>query len=115
LHPVFISLDFPAVALLQSKVFSFASNPQPGSTGSCIYAPSDRVAQLYLKEPIYVFVAFYDSQDYGGDILTRLQTGIKVSHHPKNPSSELLLRYINSVEIFRIYFQMLILLIDSCL
>jgi hypothetical protein len=37
--------------------------------------PSDKVAQLYPPEPGSLFVAFYDSQGYGGGILTRLHTG----------------------------------------
>jgi hypothetical protein len=32
--------------------------------------PSDRMAQLYLQAPGSLFVAFYDSQGYGGGILT---------------------------------------------
>jgi hypothetical protein len=34
-------------------------------------SPSDRAAQLYPQAPGYLFVAFYDSQGYGGGILTR--------------------------------------------
>jgi hypothetical protein len=37
--------------------------------------PSDRVAQLYPQAPGSLFVASYDSQGYGGRILTRLHTG----------------------------------------
>jgi hypothetical protein len=37
---------------------------------------SDRVAQLYPQAPGSLFVAFYDSQDYGGGILTHLHTGL---------------------------------------
>jgi hypothetical protein len=47
---------------------SLASNPQPGGPGPCMY-PSDRVHQLYLQVPGSLFVAFYDSQGYGGGIL----------------------------------------------
>jgi hypothetical protein len=36
---------------------------------------SDKVAQLYSKAPGSLFIAFYDSQGYGGDILTHLHTG----------------------------------------
>jgi hypothetical protein len=38
-------------------------------------SPSDGVAQFYPQAPGSLFVAFYDSQGYGGDILTRLHTG----------------------------------------
>jgi hypothetical protein len=37
---------------------------------------TDRVAQLYPQTPGFIVVAFYDSQGYGGGILTRLHTGI---------------------------------------
>jgi hypothetical protein len=42
---------------------------------SVFMSPSDRVAQLYPQAPGYLFVAFYDSQGYGGGILIRLHTG----------------------------------------
>jgi hypothetical protein len=40
-------------------------------------SPSDRVAQLYPQAPGSLFVAFCDSQGYGGSILTRLHTRSK--------------------------------------
>jgi hypothetical protein len=36
--------------------------------------PHDKVVQLYPQAPSYLSVTFYDSQGYGGDILTRLRT-----------------------------------------
>jgi hypothetical protein len=36
-------------------------------------SPSDRVTKLYPQAPGSFFVAFYESQDYGGVILTRLK------------------------------------------
>jgi hypothetical protein len=39
-------------------------------------SPSDRVAQLYPQARGSLFVAFYDSQGYGGGILTHLHKGI---------------------------------------
>jgi hypothetical protein len=36
---------------------------------------SDRVAQLYTQVSGSLLVVFYDSQGYGGGILTRLHTG----------------------------------------
>jgi hypothetical protein len=41
---------------------------------SVFMSPSDRVAQLFPQAPGSLFIAFYDSQDYGGGILTRLHT-----------------------------------------
>jgi hypothetical protein len=38
--------------------------------------PSDRVAQLYPQAPVSFFVASYNSQSYGGGILTGLNTEI---------------------------------------
>jgi hypothetical protein len=35
-------------------------------------SPSDRVSQLYLQAPDPRFVAFYDSQGYGGGIVSLL-------------------------------------------
>jgi hypothetical protein len=39
-------------------------------------SPSDGVARLYPQAPGSLFVAFYDSQGYGGCILTRPHTGL---------------------------------------
>jgi hypothetical protein len=39
-------------------------------------SPSDRVAQLYPQTPGSHFIALYDSQGYGGGILTDLHTGV---------------------------------------
>jgi hypothetical protein len=36
--------------------------------------PNKKVAQLYPQAPGSLLVAFYDSQGYGGGILTRLHT-----------------------------------------
>jgi hypothetical protein len=41
-------------------------------------SPRNRVAQLYSQALGYIFVASYDSQGYGGGILTRLHTGFTV-------------------------------------
>jgi hypothetical protein len=38
-------------------------------------SPSDRVAQIYPQAPGSLFV-FYDSQVYGGSILTHFHAGI---------------------------------------
>jgi hypothetical protein len=69
-------LDFAAIFFfIQSMIVSLASNPQPEGPGICIIIPSDTVAQLYPQAPVSLFAAFYDSQGYGGGILTRLHTG----------------------------------------
>jgi hypothetical protein len=48
---------------------------QPGGPGLYLCPPDDRVVQLYPQAPGSLFVAFYDSQDYGGGFLTRPHTG----------------------------------------
>jgi hypothetical protein len=40
-------------------------------------SPTDRVAKLYPRAPGSLIVTFYDSQGYGGGILTHLHTGSK--------------------------------------
>jgi hypothetical protein len=47
---------------------------QPEGPGLCIYVPQWQSGQLYPEAWGYLFVAFYDSQGYGGGILTRLHT-----------------------------------------
>jgi hypothetical protein len=64
----------PQQKCLQSKVFSLASNTQPGGLGPRIYVPRDRVAQLYPQTLGSLVFAFYVSRGYGGGILTRLHT-----------------------------------------
>jgi hypothetical protein len=59
---------------LQSKVASLASNPKPQGSGPFFMFPSDREAQLHPREVCSLFITFYDSQGYGGSILTCLQT-----------------------------------------
>jgi hypothetical protein len=74
-HPVFTSLDFATVICVQSKVISFAFNPQLGGPGLYIYVPCDRVVQLHPQAPGTLFITFYDLQGYSGGILTRLHMG----------------------------------------
>jgi hypothetical protein len=40
-------------------------------------SPRNRVAQLYHQPPGSHFIASYDWQGYGGNIRTRLHTGVK--------------------------------------
>jgi hypothetical protein len=42
--------------------------------------PRNRVAQLYPQALGSLFVASYDSQDYGGGILARLHAGMTISY-----------------------------------
>jgi hypothetical protein len=63
-----------------SKIVSLASIPQPGGTGRSLYVPRDRVAQLYPQTPGSLSVASYESQGYGGGILTGLHMG-KFKHY----------------------------------
>jgi hypothetical protein len=43
-------------------------------------SPSNRVVRLYRQAPAPLYVSFYDSQGYGGGILTRLYKGIADSY-----------------------------------
>jgi hypothetical protein len=38
-NPVFTSLDFTTIIILQNQVVNLAFNPQPGGPGLCIYVP----------------------------------------------------------------------------
>jgi hypothetical protein len=51
----------------------------PPGTGWSSYPPRNRVVQLYPQALGSLFVAFCDSQVYGGGIRTRLQAG-KLTH-----------------------------------
>jgi hypothetical protein len=49
--------------------------PQPAGPGPRIYIPRNRVVQLYPWALGSLFVTSYDSQGYGGGILSRFHTG----------------------------------------
>jgi hypothetical protein len=51
--------------------------PTPNLEGqvSVFISPSDRLAKIYPQAQGSLFVALYESQGYGGGILTRLHTG----------------------------------------
>jgi hypothetical protein len=55
----------------------FLRLPQPGGPGPVLtrISPRNRVAQLYPRALGSLSVASYDSQGYGGGILSRLHTG----------------------------------------
>jgi hypothetical protein len=38
-------------------------------------SPSDRVAQLHPQKPDFLFIAFYNSQGYGGNTVIQFYTG----------------------------------------
>jgi hypothetical protein len=67
-------LDFATPILLQSNIVSPAFNPYLEDQVSVFMSSSDSVAQLYPQAPGSFFIAFYDSQGFGGDILTGLHT-----------------------------------------
>jgi hypothetical protein len=46
-------------------------------------SPSDRVAQLYPQAPGSILIAFYDSQGYGGGIVTLLHTRNEIKYVTK--------------------------------
>jgi hypothetical protein len=64
-------LDFVTI-FLQGKVVSLASNPNLEDQAPLFMSPSDRMTQLYPQALGSLSVAFYDSQGYGGNILTSL-------------------------------------------
>jgi hypothetical protein len=78
-HPVFTSFDFT------TTVFFTEQGRQP-----CVQPPTRRTRSLYLCHPVTgwpsytpqapgsLFISFYDSQGYGGGILTRLHTVLNI-------------------------------------
>jgi hypothetical protein len=78
-HPLFKFLDFATVKFLQSKINNLASTPPPppnlqGQVSVFMFS-NDMMAQLQPQASGSLFVAFCDSQVYGGGILTHLHTG----------------------------------------
>jgi hypothetical protein len=73
-HPVFTSLDFAAILFFFYRASSSAlrSTPKLEDQASVFMSPSDRLACLYPQTPGSLFVAFYDSQGYGGGIPNHL-------------------------------------------
>jgi hypothetical protein len=49
--------------------------PQPREPGPCTYIPQEQGGPVIIPGTGFPFVASYDSQGYGGGILTRLHTG----------------------------------------
>jgi hypothetical protein len=52
-------------------VINLASNPHPGELCLCIYVPQ-RQGDSHPKAPVFLSVAFYDTQGYGGGIVNHL-------------------------------------------
>jgi hypothetical protein len=107
-HPIIHFFKFPnRNFFLQNRVVSFSSNPQNGGLGISM-SPSDRVDQLYPQAPGYLFVAFCDSQGYGGGILTLLHTAPTHSYtngfgqwRRENWLNFEITKYINTVTVSR--------------
>jgi hypothetical protein len=53
-------------------VIALGTGSQPGGPGPCIYIPRNMVTKIYPRAMVSLSVASYDTQDYGGDILTLL-------------------------------------------
>jgi hypothetical protein len=71
-HPVFTSLDFATMIFL-----ILLQTPNLEDQFSVFIFLSERVVQLYPpKHQVPFFVAFDDSQGYGGGILTGLHKGL---------------------------------------
>jgi hypothetical protein len=62
----------------QDKIYCLNSWNSPNLKGQVptLIAPRNRVAKLYPRALGSLYVASYDSQGYGGGILTRLHTGL---------------------------------------
>jgi hypothetical protein len=75
-HPVFTSLDFATIFFFyRARLSALCPTLNLEDQVSVFMSPSNKVAQLYPQAPGSLFVAFYVSQGYGGDILTHLRTG----------------------------------------
>jgi hypothetical protein len=81
-------LDLATVIILQSKVVSLTSNHKPVGPGLYIYVPQWQVSQLYPQASGSIFIAFCDSQGYGGGILTHIRD-TKLGYYFYIPRSEL--------------------------
>jgi hypothetical protein len=67
-------------------LLSYLRLPQPEGQVPVFISPRNRVAQLYTRALGSLFVASYDSQGYGGGILTRLHTGLTSFQKSKSKS-----------------------------
>jgi hypothetical protein len=85
LHPVFHLFGFRNTNFffLQSKFVSLATTLNLENYVPAFTYPSDRVAQLYPQAPSSLFIAPYDPQGYGGDILICLHTGMYLYMYKK--------------------------------
>jgi hypothetical protein len=81
LHPVFTSFDFVTI-FYTARLLALRLTSNLEDQVSVLMPSSDRVAHLYPQARSSLFVAFYDSQGYGGGTLTRLH-----SHRHVDPKS----------------------------
>jgi hypothetical protein len=80
-HPVFTYLDFIIVFFFyEARSLALRPTPNLEDQVSVFMSSRHRVAQLYPQAPGSLFVAFYDSQGYGGDIRPRLHKGHYFTH-----------------------------------
>jgi hypothetical protein len=56
----------------RARLSALRPTPNMEDQVSVFMSSSDRLAQLYPQAPDSLFVVFYDSQGYGGGMLTRL-------------------------------------------
>jgi hypothetical protein len=75
LHLIFTCFYFATILFYRVRSSALRQTPNLEDQVSVFMSLCDRVAQLYPQAPGSLFVAFYDSQGYGGVILTRLHTG----------------------------------------
>jgi hypothetical protein len=77
-HSLFTALDFAIIISLTEQGREPRVQPPSGGSDLCIYVHDDGVAHLYPQAPSSLFFVFYDSQGFGGGILTRLHVGRKL-------------------------------------
>jgi hypothetical protein len=91
--PVQLLLGLARAVTLRSKsrrtqtiFYDHLKLPQPGGTGPRIYITQEQGGPVIPRALRSLFVASYDSQGYGGSILTRLHTGWYVTPMVKSKS-----------------------------
>jgi hypothetical protein len=77
-------LDFAVIIFYRARSSGLRPTPNLKDQVSVFMVHSDKVAQLYPLAPGCVFVVFYDSQGYGGEILTYVHAGNPIWSLPNN-------------------------------
>jgi hypothetical protein len=72
----FHSFEFRNNNFYRARSLALRPTPNLEDQVPVFMSPSDSVIQLYPQAAGSLFVAFYDSQGYGGGILARLHTGL---------------------------------------